>query len=324
MAGGRRSFPALAAAALGLSLAACVTTPVPPLGYGETRGNLPATTAELVEGRTTREEVLLRLGSPDAVTPDGHRFGYASRRHEGGIGVVGIGQLAGLPLGGAVEFTERRLVIDFDAQGVANRVLLDEVRCTKAVGLFAQGAACLAFDGLGLSPAGEAGRLVAPEPTIAAFADAILVRSIPGAGDRTLGEDSFGWTQNPRRDLRGPQRLRGPVAVSDTAIIVTAREPVSPTGRPEGEHRSAQHEGTPASTQPASIRIAFADIDEFVCRQYGPHSSGTTMVMLTTHGGYEVSIMVMSTGALGGPDNAATERLIGIVEAKLGRPARPL
>jgi hypothetical protein len=47
------------------------------------------------------------------------------------------------------------------------------------------------------------------------------------------------------------------------------------------------------------------------------------MLMLTTHRGYELSIMVMSTGVLGGPDNGETERLIGIVEAKLGRPARP-
>ena len=312
----------LAPTAFGLLLAACVMTPVPPLGYGETRGNLHATTALLVEGRTTREEVLLRLGSPDVAATDDSRFGYASRQHQGGVAVWGVGALAYLPLGGAVEFAEQRLVVDFDAQGVVNRVHFDEVRCAKAVGLFAPGGSCLGFENLGLSPAVEAGRPVAPEPTIATFADAIVVRSVLEAGDRAPSEDLFGWTQNSQRGLRGSERVRGPVAVSDTAIVVTAREPVSPTGRPEGEHRSAQHEGTAATTQPAKVRIAFVDIDDFVCHKFGSTTSGTTMLLLTTHRGLGVSIMVLSSGALGGPDNAATERLIGIVETKLGRPAR--
>ena len=304
MANVRPPFAPLVAVVLTLPLVACVS-PVPSLGYGDTRGNLPSAATLPVEGRTTREEVLLRLGSPDAVAPDDSRFGYASRRHEGGVSVWGIGQLAGgLPLGGGVEFTERRLVIDFDAQGVVNRVQLDEIRCTKTVGPFAPGGACLGFDGLGLSPADEAARPGVPEPTIATFADAIAVRSVLEAGDRTLSEDLYGWTQNPRRGMRGSERIRGPVAVSDTAIIATAQEP--------------------ASTEPAKVRIAFADIDDFVCRQFGPTTTGTTTLLLTTHRGLAVSIMVMSTGALGGPDNQATERLIGIVEAKLGRPARPL
>jgi outer membrane protein assembly factor BamE (lipoprotein component of BamABCDE complex) len=323
MANPRSPIALLAAGVVGLALAACVS-PVPSLGYGDTRGNLTATTALPVGGRTTREEVLLRLGSPDVVAPDDSRFGYTSRRHEGGVGVWGIGQLAGgVPLGGVVEFTERRLVVDFDAQGVANRVQLDEIRCTKTVGPFAPGGACLGYEGLGLSPLGEAGRFVAPEPTIATFADAIVVRSVLDAGDRTPSEDLYGWTQNPRRGLRESKRIRGPVAVSDTAIIATAWESVSPTGRPEGEHRSAQNEGTPATTQPAKVRVAFADIDDFACHQFGSTTSGTTMLLLTTHRGLAVSIMVMSSGALGGPDNPATERLIGIVEAKLGRAVRP-
>lgn len=303
MGGTHQPVALLAAVAAVLTLVACVS-PVPSLGYGDTRGNLTATTALPVEGRTTREEVLLRLGSPDAMAPDGRRFGYASRRHEGGVGVWGIGQLAGgIPLGGFVEFTERRLVVDFDAQGVVSRARFDETRCPKAVGPFARAGACLPFDGLGLTPVGESMWPAGPEPAIATFDDAITTRHVQKTAEWTASEDLYGWTDD-RRKLLESERVRGPVVVSESGITATTR--------------------SPSGSVAESVRIAFADIDDFVCRQLGATTSGTTTLLLTTHRGLAVSIMVMSTGALGGPDNPATERLIGIVEAKLGRPARPL
>ena len=175
MAGVPPPFAPLVAVVLALPLVACVS-PVPSRGYGDTRGNLSSAAALPIEGRTTREEVLLRLGSPDAVAPDDSRFGYASRRHEGGVGVWLPGAIwpippyvipGGPPLGAVVDYSERRLIIDFDAHGIVSRVRYDEARCPSAVGPLAQSGACLPLDGLGLSPVGESAWPAGHAPTIA-------------------------------------------------------------------------------------------------------------------------------------------------------------
>lgn len=124
----RLCAPALLAGAA-LVLVACVPLPIPPRGYALTsRTNLPDRQPEfIVSGMTTRQEVLLQLGSPDSEANDGSWFAYNSLRDEGGYALV-----ISLDVGvGSVYMVERRLVVRFDADSVMTHASFKEVHCRR-------------------------------------------------------------------------------------------------------------------------------------------------------------------------------------------------
>lgn len=116
-----------------LVLSGC-PVPIPPLGYlGESRTNLPdRVPGFIVEGKTTRGDVLLGLGAPDSHSPDGSWFAYRSARHSGGIVLV---MAAGGGAGGAGVFgyEERLLVVRFDAGSVVVDATLEARVCSRGV-----------------------------------------------------------------------------------------------------------------------------------------------------------------------------------------------
>lgn len=117
--------------ASGLLLASVVLMagcPIPlPSGYNaSSRENISTETAMRLEtGLTTREEVLLALGEPDAAGPGDSWLAYGSVYGKGGVVFV---LCAGGSCGGAggEKMEYRRLVVTFDEQGVmANAEFVD-------------------------------------------------------------------------------------------------------------------------------------------------------------------------------------------------------
>ncbi|HTN50032.1 MAG TPA: hypothetical protein VMK32_11425 [Burkholderiaceae bacterium] len=107
--------------------------PVPPLGYStHSRDNLPDRVPEfIVKGTTTREEVLLGLGAPDAQSPDGRWFAYRSERHTGGVVfVVGGGYSAGVA-GGISGYEERMLIVRFDTRSIVTEATMEDRVCPR-------------------------------------------------------------------------------------------------------------------------------------------------------------------------------------------------
>ena len=103
------TFPAV----LGMCAAGCIVIPTPEFNSGSARANLGKQTPLAFEpGKTTRTEVILALGEPDAVSPDERQLAYRSQKVCGFwfVGAYYSGS------GGAIE-KDRYLVFDFDARG---------------------------------------------------------------------------------------------------------------------------------------------------------------------------------------------------------------
>lgn len=111
----------LVATAAGLSLAACVPVPLIPRELQGSRQDLGERRPDfIVEGVTTREDILVRLGEPDRRGYADRWFAYRSRRSEGGVLLVvpyGAGFAAG-----AESVRYRRLVVYFDGRGLVENV----------------------------------------------------------------------------------------------------------------------------------------------------------------------------------------------------------
>lgn len=113
-------------------LAACVpVASLPPESFGD-RENLKAETIASIEvGKSTRMEVLMRLGEADAAALDSSWLMYRTREGLGGAVHVLISG-TGVPTGTIAtrDFNFGRLVVYFDAAGVVERVSPEGGRCT--------------------------------------------------------------------------------------------------------------------------------------------------------------------------------------------------
>lgn len=101
--------------AVGLALAppSCVILPVPPVHSGNARTNVDATTpARFLPGQTTRAEVILALGEPDAVTSNERAMAYRTEKVRAIVVVGGYATGAAAPIS-----KDDYLVFEFDGRG---------------------------------------------------------------------------------------------------------------------------------------------------------------------------------------------------------------
>jgi outer membrane protein assembly factor BamE (lipoprotein component of BamABCDE complex) len=97
----------------------CAGCPLPVNEYGiRSRTNVSEETAlTIIPGRTTREEVLLALGDPDEVSPDGQSFVYRWTKVkltiEGGFSPIEMGKKYQL----LVSFSEHGVVTQREVHG---------------------------------------------------------------------------------------------------------------------------------------------------------------------------------------------------------------
>ena len=113
-----------------LCLCGCVF-PVPPSEYG--RENIAdAVPGFIVPGKTTREEVLLALGEPDGESQAQRRFLYYRVSGHGGVGFVFAAGSGGM-LASTERETYRRLILEFDADGVVSDARFTRDTCTAAL-----------------------------------------------------------------------------------------------------------------------------------------------------------------------------------------------
>jgi hypothetical protein len=285
-----RSFTFVAAVATAAFLVGC-PVPIPPLGYeASSRGNVPGERpAWLVDGRTSREDVLLRLGTPDAEARDGSWIGYLSSRHEGGIALV-------VPAGSggyfaASSYTERRLVVWLDDSGIVRKAEFAQKECPRAG--FGAGATttesepCMSFADLEGFPGIRAG-----------VAGPAVGTPIGSFGDVVWSTPFFDWKSGVAPP--GWAAYRGPVIVTATALVASGNKIGSGT---------AGH-----------IRLEFSemgDITRFVMPLWGHPALVVTMAS-----GVEYQLFGVQSGVLGLNDRETTERLIKLVENALQRPAR--
>lgn len=125
-----RSVLAIVMAAL--LLTAC-PVPIPPHSLG-TRENVSETVPAFIrEGKTTREDVFMKLGEPDGVAVDDSWVVYGYGKAQGGVAfVVAAGSGAGGVLVESSHF--RRLIIRFDAEGVVSYATMETRTCPHYAG----------------------------------------------------------------------------------------------------------------------------------------------------------------------------------------------
>ncbi len=273
-------------AALCALLAGC-PIPIPPLGYeASSRGNVPAQRPDwLVDGKTTREDVMLRLGTPDAEAWNGDWIGYLSSKHRGGIGFV-IGGAGGGAGGFAVSsFTDRRLVVWFDSHGIVTKATADEKDCPRGYMAGEATGSCLGFADIGepanISPGGAA---MPAEATIESFYDVAWTTPFYDVGTFQIPPNYAAF--------------RGPLRLTDGSLVAS------------GKRAGGGGDGY--------VRIEFNDIADIARYTFGRHVG---LVVKTTAGAdYEFTVLA---GAGEMIDRDRTDRLIKLVEERLRRPARP-
>ena len=131
--------------AVTFTLAACIALPIPSEGYSVfSRGNLSSQPPQFLKvGVTTREEVLLQLGSPDSLANNHSWFGYRSISHEGG---ATVGNMLFIPFRTDVVYTrQRELVIFFNSDSTVERFDFREASCNTGTGKcrLVSGKACI-------------------------------------------------------------------------------------------------------------------------------------------------------------------------------------
>ncbi len=110
-----RLFPLLIlSSVLAVALSGCLVVPTPHFNAGTARANLDKQTPAKIElGASSLEDVLLRLGEPDAISSDGRKLVYRSEK------VIAIWLAGGGYQGVAGALTkDRYLVLEIDDGGV--------------------------------------------------------------------------------------------------------------------------------------------------------------------------------------------------------------
>jgi len=121
----------LLAACAGILVSACIPIPLVSGYDAGSRQNIPARVPEfVVQGKTTRTDVVLALGEPDRHAEDGSWLLYGSGYSQGGLAMVAVA--GGSALGVAEEkMRYRLLVFRFDAAGVVSSTELTEKFCPE-------------------------------------------------------------------------------------------------------------------------------------------------------------------------------------------------
>lgn len=123
------------AAAAGVALSGCVPIPLASGYQDASRQNVPgAAPASIVEGASSRADVLLALGEPDRSADDESWFLYGSVYSKGGLVLVGAigGPYAAALVGvGEESMRYRLLTVRFDAAGIVSDVELTQQSCRE-------------------------------------------------------------------------------------------------------------------------------------------------------------------------------------------------
>jgi outer membrane protein assembly factor BamE (lipoprotein component of BamABCDE complex) len=280
------------AATAGLALIAGCPLPLRPLGYeAGSRGNVPAGQPKwIVPGTTSREDVLLRLGTPDEQARDGRWIGYLSSRHEGGIALF-------LPFGsgGAITaetYTERRLVVWLDERGIVTGTESVQKECPRA-GFEASGSVrsehCLGFAHLeGFPGIREGAALPEPGTPTGKFGDVVWCTPFFDVERESTPRNFVAY--------------RGPVIITGTALVAS---------------------GTKVGGNTAGhVRLEFRDITDISRHAGGLMRNPTLVVTMADH--VEYQFFAVQSGFFGLNDRENSERLITLLETALRRPARAL
>lgn len=112
--GAKFRWPLAFAMALLVCTPGCLILPTPEFNSGNARANInKQTPKQFAPGKTTRAEIILALGEPDAVSPDESKLAYRSEK-VCGFWFVGAGYSGA---GGTIQ-KDRYLVAEFDGQGM--------------------------------------------------------------------------------------------------------------------------------------------------------------------------------------------------------------
>lgn len=104
--------------------------PIPPGARG-TRCNLPEGIPDSIKpGLSTREDVLMCLGEPDAVAVDESWVSYSEQYYLGGVVLIfgGGGGVGAIDAGGQ---KSSRLVVPFDSRGIVTQPIFETMQCVS-------------------------------------------------------------------------------------------------------------------------------------------------------------------------------------------------
>jgi outer membrane protein assembly factor BamE (lipoprotein component of BamABCDE complex) len=123
-----------AAASLFAVLGGCMPVPyvIPALGYtADSRHNLSDRVPTfIVQGRTSREDVLFELGDPDEAIDDGRVFVYLSAYRRGGMGTMVLVYMAhDIPAFNSQRTLFHRLTVEFDPAGRVSSASAETRNC---------------------------------------------------------------------------------------------------------------------------------------------------------------------------------------------------
>jgi hypothetical protein len=122
----KRAATALAPAII----SGCISIPLPVTSGSlpDSRTNIPSTVpSSFAIGHTTRRDVLFELGEPDGVGPADGWYTYGSATSRGGVAVLTVSYGFSYDTRESVEY--RRLLVQFDDNGVVSNVKLETKRC---------------------------------------------------------------------------------------------------------------------------------------------------------------------------------------------------
>ena len=121
----------LLAHAAALALGACGPTLIPAGYMAASRQNIgEGMPSFVVEGKTTRDEVLMRMGEPDERGHFDRWFAYESRRSMGGVAIaMNVPPVAV----GSYTMRYRRIVLNFSDQGVVESAAFAERECVEQI-----------------------------------------------------------------------------------------------------------------------------------------------------------------------------------------------
>jgi hypothetical protein len=279
----------VSAGSAGILLSGCI--PIPLVSGYETgsRQNIPAQVPGfVVQGQTTRADVVLALGEPDRSADDGSWLLYGSGYSRGGLALVAVGG-AGGALGIAEEKMRYRLLIfHFDTTGVLSSTELKEKYCPEwsvvaAPGPGSEPIRCFDLSGDKLAASDRA--------------------AVAAAGERVIGTYPHVIWWSDREQPPGVSVLLKPkeqgewadLSITDGSLVLTPS--LNPVPGPDFFYLVVPLQET--------VRLPLAIISEVSTR----NRYFVTFVVLTLADGSRSSIQVMTPagGSLYSWDNAQTK-----------------